>query len=100
MRQGKLSFYDDELASGDGWFWLLAVETHDDGSVMRAAVLQANKNKETRNQYFIPMDLPVAVAASVVTTERDGVDLPPPAVGPKQGVDKASGDEDGGTNGT
>lgn len=98
VKQGKLSFYDDELAAGDGWFWLLAIETHEDGSLMRAAVFQANKNEETRNLYFIPMDGPVAVATAIVPIEREGVDLPAPVVAPKTGFDKASGDEDGGTD--
>src|SRR6185436_2205165 len=35
VRQGKLSFYEDELSQSDGWFWLLAIETYEDGSVMR-----------------------------------------------------------------
>ncbi len=97
VRQGKLSFYEDELAASDAWYWLLAIETHEDGSLMRAAVFQANKNEETRSLYFIPLDGPVAVAAPVVPIQREGIDLPPPVVGPRTAFEKASGDDDGGT---
>lgn len=83
IRQGKLSFFEDELAAGDGWFWLLAIETHDDGSVLRIAVFQANENKETRNLYFIPMDTPVSALSPITYVVRDGVDLEPPLVTPK-----------------
>lgn len=98
LKQGKLSFYDDELASGGGWFWLLAVETLEDGSLLRAAVLQANENEETRNLFFIPTDPPIAVASAVVAFGREGIDLPPPVVAPKAGFGKASGDEDDGAS--
>lgn len=97
IRQGKLSFYEDELATSDGWFWLLAIETHDDGSVLRIAVFQANKNNETRNLYFIPTEVPIAVVSPVTPIQREGVDLAPPLVTPKAPVQQASGDEDGGS---
>ncbi|WP_438015611.1 hypothetical protein WMF18_32745 [Sorangium sp. So ce315] len=95
VRQGKLSFFEDELRESEGWFWLLAIETHEDGSVMRLAMLQANDKEETRNLYYIATDAPVTIATNVVSTQRDGIDLPPPAVGPKVRPQKVSGDEDG-----
>lgn len=94
VRQHKLFFFEKELsAEDDGWFWLIALETHDDGSLMQAVVLQANSRGDTRNLYFIPMDGPVPVVGSASREPREGVDLPPPAVGPRDGaIEKASGD--------
>ncbi len=95
IRQQKLMFFKDELnAEANGWFWLIALETHDDGSLMRAVVFQANSRKETRNLYAIPMDSPVPVVGIVAPEEREGVDLPPPVVGPPGGtLEKAGGDD-------
>lgn len=84
IRQGKLAFFEDELRrSTDEWFWLMAIETHDDGTVMRVAVFQADRTGETRNLWFVPMDGDVAVAASLTPMEREGVDLLPPDVSPR-----------------
>lgn len=96
VRQHKLFFYEHELASEEnGWFWLIALETHDDGSLLQAVVLQANSRGETRNLYFIPMDAPVPVVGSASREGREGVDLPPPAVGPRRdgALGKASGED-------
>lgn len=96
IRQHKLFFYENELVSEEnGWFWLIALETHDDGSLMQAVVLQANSRGETRNLYFIPMDGPVPVVGSASRGEREGRDLPPPWVGPPDrdgSLGKAGGD--------
>ena len=95
IRQGRLRFFEDELdAEEDGWFWLLALEPHEDGSLMQVVATQANGRGDTRNPYCMPIDGPVAVVASATPKEREGVDLPPPMVGPPSvfEANKASGD--------
>lgn len=96
LRQHKLFFFEDELnAEESGWFWLIALEIHEDGSLMQAVVLQANSHGETRNLYFIPVDSPVPVVGAVAPEEREGVDLSPPSVGPRGvfGESKVIGDD-------
>jgi hypothetical protein len=78
IKQVSLAFVNDE--PGD-WFWLLAIETNEDGAVLRLAVFQANEKGATRNQYVIPLEDAFLTVAGLVATEREGVDLPPPPVG-------------------
>lgn len=98
--QGKLAFLKDEQAAEtEGWFWLMAIETHEDGSVARIAVLQTNRAGEVRDTWFIPLEDGVVVATSATKREREGVELPPPVVGLKSVKSETSdddGDEDGG----
>jgi len=67
----------------DGWFWLLAIDTHGDGSVSRVVIIQATESGQTRYPWEVPLEAQVAAVAEVTTMQRDGVDLPPPQVGPK-----------------
>ncbi len=100
IRQGRLQFLDDELGAGlEGWFWLLAIETHPDGTVMNVVVLQANREGETRNIYYVPLDQAVPIASNVTSTEREGVDLPPPQVAPKIDPLRKAGGDDGSQSG-
>lgn len=98
ITQGTLAFDPEELGRIDGWFWLLALETHDDGTLMRAAVFQANQRNETRNLYFVTVDGDVSVLAPVVAILREGVDLAPPVVGPKVAIEQAAGNDNGGSH--
>jgi hypothetical protein len=83
MYQVEMAFLEEERAAElDGWVWMLAVETLDDGTVASTAVFQMNRNREHRHLWYIPEE-PVAVAASVDPVERDGVDLEPVQIGPK-----------------
>lgn len=77
------------------WFWLMAVETDAEGSVVRIVIVQTNTGRESRVMWSIPLDEPVAVVAELLSAERDGVDLPPPFVGPKHdhSDESESGDE-------
>jgi hypothetical protein len=94
IMQGKLAFLEDEhAAETEGWFWLMAIETHEDGTVSRVAVLQTNRSGEIRDTWFIPTE-GVAVAAPMGKPEREGVDLPPPSVGLKPVKTETSDDED------
>lgn len=84
MRQGKLPFFDEELAAEpEGWFWMMAVETYEDGTVMRVVVVQANRYGDVRHHWTVPVAQNVAIASAVTTNIREGVDLPPPVVAPK-----------------
>lgn len=90
--QGKLAFLKDEQdAETEGWFWLMAIETHEDGTVASIAMLQANRAGEVRDPWFIPLEDGVAVATSADKPVREGVELGPPAVGPKTAKPKTSG---------
>lgn len=96
IRQGRLQFGEEGRTFGEGWFWLLAIETHPDGTVMNVVVLQANQHGETRNVYVVPLEAtPIPAAARVLTTQREGVDLPPPEVGPKENIRTKVSGEDG-----
>lgn len=82
--QGRFSFYDDELAASDeGWFWLLAIEPAEEGTVLRIVVLQANPEGEVRNQWEIPVNASIQALGLVSSIQRHPVELPPPAIGPK-----------------
>jgi hypothetical protein len=94
--QGKLAFLEAEHAAEQGgWFWLMAIETHEDGTVARIAMLQTNRVGEIRDTWFIPFEDAVAVATSANQAAREGVDLPPPVVGARSvKVETSGGDED------
>lgn len=81
-------FFEKELEADPGvWFWLIAIETNEDGTVSRVVILQANANGDVRNLWDVPMEEPPARIAPVIPITRQPVDLPPPPVGPK-GVDQ------------
>lgn len=101
ISQGKLPFMEDEYAAmAEGWFWLMAIDTIEDGTVGQIVFLQTNRNGDIRHSWFVPLDEPVLVAASVSAQRREGVDLEPPAVGVKRPAAKkrtsAAGTEDDG----
>ena len=88
-------FFEEELAADEGvWFWLLAIETNDDGTVARVVTLQANSNRETRHHWDVPMEAPSTQIAPVISIVRQPVHLPAPVVGPKliTGQDRAASD--------
>jgi len=81
MNQTRMAFYEERLAEQDeGWFWLLAIDTKSDGTVLTVGVVQANADGEIRNPWLIPLDAPVAVVSSVTPMQRDAIKLPPPPV--------------------
>ena len=89
IAQGRFSFFEDELAASDeGWFWLIAIETRDDGSVLRVVVLQANPRGEVRHSWEVPTETTVASLGVVSTIVREAVELPPPVVGPKVAAER------------
>lgn len=91
IKQASFAFVKDDL--GD-WFWLLAIETKEDGSVLRLAIFQANEKGAIRNQYLIPLgEGPVAVLAPVTPNLPEGPDLGPPPVGPRPSFEKAGNDD-------
>lgn len=95
--QGKLAFMEDEHAAEmEGWFWLMAIETHEDGTVSRIAVLQTNRAGEIRGTWFIPIDERVTVATEATNQRREGVDLAPPAVGLKHAPGRKANTSDAG----
>jgi hypothetical protein len=100
IMQGKLAFLQAEHeAEREGWFWLMPIETHEDGTAARIAMLQTNRVGEIRDTCFIPFEDGVAVATSADKAAREGVDLAPPVVGIRSAKVETSGDdgdEDGG----
>lgn len=84
IAQGRLPFMEAEFATtADGWFWLMAIETHNDGSVARIAVILTNRNGDIRETWYVPLEGEIAVATTITEQRREGVDLAPPSVGPK-----------------
>ncbi len=99
LLQERFAFYGFELDSSEGdWLWMMAIETHLDGTVARVAFFQANAANETRHLYLLPTDASVAAASVVTPVERPGVELSPPVVRPKAPPGSASG-TDGGADG-
>ncbi len=93
--QGKFPFFQEELAGADDdWFWLMAIETREDGTAHRVAVLQANSKGDTRNTWFVPLEEDVLALAAVRPGPREGVDLSPPAVGPRWAAPRAVSSQD------
>lgn len=92
---GRLPFYQNELASEEeGWVWLMVIEPNGDGTAGRVVFLQANANHDTRNAW--PVDFSNAAPpgdgrTNVRRMERDGVELPPPAVGVRPEIERAAG---------
>jgi len=86
VKRGQTNFFArlGEALPDDGWFWLIAIDTHMDGSVARVVVVQATESGETRDPWDVPLEGPVVAIAEVGSIQREGVDLPPPAVGPKR----------------
>lgn len=70
--------YDQHTPDNIGWFWMLAVDTDEEGRVLRTGVLQANENREPRNVYII--DDRVSAIGTVTPTRRP-VELPPVDIG-------------------
>lgn len=102
--QPRLPFPEEELAEeklaeDEGWFWLLAIDTKDDGTVLSVGVVQANAEGQIRNPWLIPLDAPVAVVGSATPMQREAVKLPPPQVGVKTDAEVAEGDSNGETKG-
>jgi hypothetical protein len=94
MNQTRLPFYEERLAEEDeGWFWLLAIEPKNDGTVLSVGVVQANATGEIRNPWLIPLDAPVAVVTAVSEIKRDAVKLPPPPVDIKTDADAVEEDK-------
>lgn len=85
LATGQISLFSQQAqaSAAAGWFWLMAIETHSDGTVSRVMVLQASESGGIQNEWEIPLELPVAALAPVTSTRREGVDLPPPVVGAK-----------------
>jgi hypothetical protein len=82
-KQGRLPFFDDMVAAEtDGWFWLIAINTLEGGGLSSIAILQSNREGETRNIWHIPED-PIAVVVPAEAPKQEGVELPPVVVGPK-----------------
>ena len=76
---------------------LATIETHEDGSVARIAVLQTNRAGEPRHGSFRRRAVTVVTAAG---SPRATIDLPPPSVGArkvKTETPAMTGDEDGGS---
>lgn len=65
------------------WFWLIAIETHGNGTVSRVILIQATEAGDVRNDWEVPLESGVPAVAEVATMQREGVDLAPPMVGPK-----------------
>lgn len=80
--QGQL-YAELDRTPDDAWFWLMAIETHGDGTVSRVTVLQATEEGHVRNQWDVPLTEPVRALADVSGMQREAVELDPPVVGPK-----------------
>lgn len=101
---GQLSLEKDEYAAETDWFWLLAIETHENGTVSNIVIFQANRDGQTRHLWYVPQVGSAVAVAGIVPDEsrpREGVDLPPVQVGPRAVPGKATegdGNDDGGSN--
>ncbi len=83
LQQHQL-FDDDVLNPGQSeWFWLMVIVQDHVDSEPQIAMLQADREGHTRELWFVPIDEPIPVVTSASAPEREGVELDPPAVGPK-----------------
>lgn len=78
LRFRQLSFDQRE------WMWRIAVETDDDGSVLRIIVAQYDGKGNFRNPWEVPLAGPVPVMASVNDERREAATLEQPALIPKK----------------
>lgn len=95
ITQTSLELEDATLGE---WFWLLAIETRADGTVLRIAIFQATSGGSLRNQHIIDIDGSVPVVTALPRAGGEGMDLAPPKVGakaPSTGEERRTGD--GGT---
>ncbi|HEY0469902.1 MAG TPA: hypothetical protein VGC79_37205 [Polyangiaceae bacterium] len=85
-KRGQATMFElfGQQPKDDGsWFWLFAIETHEDGTMSRAVLLQATEDGDVRNDWDVPLDPSAPALADVTSMQREGVDLLPPPVGPK-----------------
>ncbi len=77
------------------WLWRMAIETDNDGEVMRIVMVQVSESSDIKNLWTIPLTGNVPIITSVHHRQREGVDLEPPVIAPRR-VDTtktASGNE-------
>lgn len=82
------------------WFWLLAVETHGDGTVARVVVFQATEDGRGRNYWPIPLHESIPSVADVTPIAREGVELPRPKVSAKAPAQEAPASADSASDGS
>jgi hypothetical protein len=94
--QTRLPFYDQEIArEEEGWFWLMAIDTDEDGRTLQVYLLQANKEGETKNIYAV-VDDHIRVVAGLSDERAEAVELPPADIGvPGDELADADGDDEG-----
>jgi hypothetical protein len=80
-KQGQFAFMNG--SDDDGGAYYLAVETDSDGNGLRVVFFESNANGENRNEWVIPVEPPMSVAADVQSIAKEGKDLPEPMVAPK-----------------
>jgi len=74
--QERLPFYDQEISrEEEGWFWLMAIDTDQDGRTLQVYFLQANRDGETKN--IFPVVETLSVVGVVSDDRAEGIDLEP-----------------------
>jgi hypothetical protein len=97
--QTSLFSYLPSYEAREEWHWLMAVETHGaGGSVSSVVIFQATVSGSMRNPWPIPLEERIPTLAEVTDMQREGVDLPPPVVGPKTEIQEASSPDVSGGN--
>jgi len=66
------------------WLWRMAIETDIDGEVMRIVMVQVSETGEIKNMWTIPLTDNVPIITPVHNRLREGVELEPPVIAPRQ----------------
>lgn len=66
------------------WLWRMAIETDLDGEVMRIVMVQVSESGDIKNMWAIPLTGNVLLITPIHNNLRDGVELEPPVVFPRE----------------
>lgn len=66
------------------WLWRMAIETDNDGEVMRIVMVQVSESGDIKNQWDIPMTGNVPIMTPIHHRKREGVELEPPVIAPRR----------------
>jgi hypothetical protein len=69
---------------GRQWLWRMAIETDNDGEVMRIVMVQVSEGGDIKNMWAIPLTGNVPIMTPIHHRQREGVDLEPPVIAPRR----------------
>lgn len=74
----------DYLFENSQWLWRMAIETDNDGEVMRIVMVQVSESGDINNLWTIPLTDNVPIITPLHLRQREGIKLDPPVIAPRR----------------